>query len=278
MISIKALEVAVEAARKGGSVLRRHFRRAGLEVHEKAENDLVSVADRESEAVILEIVRQRFPAHGILSEEDGASGEGRELVWVVDPLDGTTNFVHGLPVFCISIALCRHGVPIAGVVYDPVGENLFTAMKGSGARWNDRPMAVTSRAGLRGAFLATGYPFRSRQALELYLRTFEEVFREAGAIRRCGAAALDLAYTAAGVYDGFFELKLSRWDIAAGVLLVTEAGGTVTDLDGGQEFMVSGNVVAGGAAVWSDLRERVAVHADEAAVARVTALAETVTG
>jgi len=278
MISTEALEVAVEAAREGGSVLRHHFRCAGLEVHEKAENDLVSAADRESEAVILEIIRRRFPDHGILSEEEGASGDGRVLSWVVDPLDGTNNFVHGLPFFCVSIALCRRGAPIVGVVYDPVGENLFTAKRGGGAQWNDRPMAVTSHAGLRGAFLATGFPFRSRQALELYLRTFEEVFREARAIRRCGAAALDLAYTAAGVYDGFFEFKLSRWDIAAGVLLVTEAGGTVTDLDGGEEFMVSGNVVAGGAAVWNDLQERVAVHADEAAVARVMAPVDRVSG
>ncbi len=171
--------------------------------------------------------------------------------------------MQGLPVFSISIACRRRDDLVAGVVLDPVGENLFTAARGSGARWNGRPVKVSERQGLAGAFLATGYPFRTRAALDLYLEAFRAVFLQARSIRRCGSAALDLAYTAAGVYDGFFELRLSPWDIAAGALLIEEAGGVITDLDGGDGYFASGNLIAGSPGVHRQLLAIVSAIVDE---------------
>ena len=265
------LEAGVAAARAGSAVLRRYFRSGDLDVARKSDNDFVTRADRESETAVLGEIRRRFPGHRILAEEGGEGADGAsEYQWLVDPLDGTTNFLQGLPVWCVSVA-CRRGPQVvAAVVLDPLGENLFTAALGSGARWNGRPMAVSGHPGLPGSFLATGYPFRAHATLDVYLAVFREVFLAAKAIRRCGAAALDLAYTAAGVYDGFFEFRLSPWDIGAGVLLVREAGGVVTDLDGGEGFFASGNVVAGSPAVQRELREVVARHASEADLDRVS--------
>ncbi len=192
-----------------------------------------------------------------------------ELTWLIDPLDGTANFLQGLPVFCISVA-CRQGRRVvAGAVLDPIGDNLFTASRGDGARWNGRPIEISDRSSLDGSFLATGYPFRARRALDTYLDVFRDVFLEVRAIRRCGAAALDLAYTAAGVYDGFFEFRLSPWDIAAGVLLVEEAGGRITDLDGGDGYFAGGNLVAGPHALHRQLLAVVRRHVDEAKLDRI---------
>ena len=259
------LDTAVEAAHAGADVLRRWFRHDGLAAERKGLHDYVSRADRESEETILGIIARRFPEHRILAEESGRSrGGGADFGWYVDPLDGTTNFLQGLPVFCLSIA-CRHrDEVVAGVVLDPLHEEIFTAARGAGAWWNGRPMRVSAREGLPGAFLATGYPWRARAALEQYLGAFHDLFLEAKSIRRCGAAALDLAYTAAGVYDGFFEYRLSPWDIAAGILLVEEAGGVVTDLDGGRGFFAGGNVVAGGPGIHPSLLAGIQRHADEA--------------
>ena len=243
------LAVAVEASDAGAAVLRRWFRHAELRGGEKQRNDFVTQADRESEAAILSVLLGRYPSHRILAEESGAGGgegDGDTYEWIVDPLDGTANFLHGLPVFCISIA-CRRGDEIvAAVIYDPLKQDRFQARQGGGAFWNDRPISVSTHPGSDGAFLATGFPFRAKTALESYLGLFQTVFERAAGIRRCGAAALDLAYTAAGVFDGFFEFRLSPWDVAAGILLIEEAGGTVTDLDGGRNMLRTGNVVAGG--------------------------------
>jgi len=259
------------AARAGAAVLRRYFRSGDLDVARKGDNDFVTRADRESEAAVLGEIRRRFPGHRILAEEGGGSGVGAgEYEWLVDPLDGTTNFLQGLPVWCVSVACRRGRQVVAAVVLDPPGENLFTAALGSGARWNGRPMAVSGHPGLSGSFLATGYPFRAHATLDVYLGVFREVFLAAKAIRRCGSAALDLAFTAAGVYDGFFEFRLSPWDIGAGVLLVREAGGTVTDVDGGEGFFAGGNVVAGSPAVQRELREVVARHTSEADLDRIS--------
>ncbi len=263
------LAAALAAAEAGAVVLRRYFRTADLDVRQKGDNDFVTRADGESEAAIVSALRGRFPDHHILAEERGVDlGGASELEWVIDPLDGTTNFLQGLPVYCISIA-CRKrsGELLAGVVLDPEGGNLFAAAKGQGATWNRRPMAVSTRPGLLGAFLATGYPWRAHPTLDLYLDAFRDIFLEVKAIRRCGAAALDLAYTAAGVYDGFFEFRLSSWDIAAGVLLVQEAGGVVSDVDGGAGSFISGNVVAGGQGVQAELRAKIARYASEATIA-----------
>jgi len=270
------LATAVAAAQAGAEITSRYFRAAGLEVRRKAQNDFVTQADRESEAAVVALIQSRFPAHRILAEEGSAAeagrgegGEASEYEWLIDPLDGTTNFLQGLPVYCTSVA-CRRGEELlAGAVVDPEGKNLFTAAIGRGAEWNGRPMRCSPRPALDGSFLATGYPFRAMPTLDIYLDVFRDVFRQVKAIRRCGAAALDLAYTAAGVYDGFFEFRLSPWDIGAGVLLVREAGGLVTDLDGGGDFFRSGNLVAGAAGVQPGLLEVVRRHASEALVERL---------
>jgi myo-inositol-1(or 4)-monophosphatase len=243
---LRLLAAAIAAAEAGAAVLTGYFRSGRLEVGVKGENDFVTQADRESERALVGELLRRFPGHRILAEEgtvhDSATSE---LEWVIDPLDGTTNFLHGLPVWAVSVACRRGDELLAGVVLDPCGGNLFAGARGAGATWNGHPMRVAERADLRGAFLATGYPFRAHGALDVYLALFGEVFRHARAIRRCGAAALDLAYTAAGVYEGFFEFRLSPWDIAAGAVLVEEAGGRLSDLDGGGGYLASGNVIAG---------------------------------
>ena len=264
------LATAIAAAASGAAVLTRYFRGSGLEVRRKGENDFVTRADKESEEAIVRTILSRHPDHRILAEEGGArAGQGDAHEWVIDPLDGTTNFLQGLPVFCVSVACRRGDELLAAVVHDPQGGNVFAAARGEGATWNGKPMRVSSQDRLKGAFLATGYPFRAHPTLDLYLDAFRDVFLEVKAIRRCGAAALDLAYTAAGVYDGFFEFRLSPWDIAAGILLIREAGGRVTDLDGGEDFFRSGNVVAGTVGVQAELRSAVGRHTSEAILDRL---------
>ncbi len=267
----KLLETAITAARAGADVLQRYFRRDGLQVSRKGQNDFVTEADKASEAAVLAEIQRSFPGHRILAEEGGAADLNRESEheWLVDPLDGTTNFLQGLPVWCVSVACRRGDQVVAGVVLDPEGGNLFAAARGQGATWNGRPMSVSPHPGLDGAFLATGYPFRALSTLDVYLDIFRDVFRRSTAIRRCGSAALDLAYTAAGVYDGFFEFRLSPWDIGAGIVLIEEAGGAVTDLDGEKGYFRSGNVVAGGKGVQRELREVAAGHAREADIDRL---------
>jgi myo-inositol-1(or 4)-monophosphatase len=269
-MSDELLATAVAAAHAGAEVVTRYFRGADLDVRRKAENDFVTRADRESEAAVLAVIRERFPDHRILAEEGSGAGVGQgDYEWLIDPLDGTTNFLQGLPVYCVSIACRRGDELLAGAIEDPEGRNLFTAVRGGGAFWNDRRMRISPREGLTGAFLATGYPFRALSTLDSYLAIFRDVFRHAKAIRRCGSAALDLAYTAAGVYDGFFEFRLSPWDIGADTLMVREAGGIVTDLDGGGGSFASGNTVAGGPAVHRGLLEIVQRHASEEAIERL---------
>lgn len=258
------VDTAVLAAHEGARVLLRYFRGGGLDARAKGVHDFVTRADHESEERVVETLRRHFPDHQVLAEEGGLDAGDSEYRWYVDPLDGTSNFMQGLPVFSLSIACRRRDELVAGVVCDPLGDNLFTAVRGGGARWNGRPMRVSERPRLKGAFLATGYPFKTRAALDLYLEVFRAVFLEARAIRRCGSAALDLAYTAAGVYDGFFELRLAPWDIAAGVLLVREAGGRVTDLDGGDGFFDAGNIIAGPPELHGELLATVHAIVDEA--------------
>lgn len=264
---------AEQAAEAGAAVLTRYFRGNALDVRTKGEHDYVTRADHESEAAILTLIRSRHPGHDVLAEEGGATGTGAAFRWIVDPLDGTSNFLHGLPYFAVSIA-CQetardgHGI-VAAAVLDPIGGDRFVAARGHGATWNGKPMQVSRQPSLRAGFLSTGYPWRTTAALDTYLALFRDVFVEARSIRRCGAAALDLAYTAAGVYDGFFEFRLSPWDIAAGALLVEEAGGRVSDLDGGDRFLDGGNVLAGGARVHAELLTAVAAHADESTLDRL---------
>lgn len=264
------LDDAIVAARAGGDVLMRYYRQGGLEARAKAANDFVTAADHASEAAVVAVLRGRHPEHAILAEEGGATAGGGDYEWVIDPLDGTSNFMQGLKFFCVSVACRKGGELLAGVVFDPLSGDLFTASKGGGAFRNGEPIIASARPGLAGAFLATGYPYRAHAALEVYLAAFREVFLESRGIRRCGAAALDLAYTACGTFDGFFEYALSPWDVAAGALLITEAGGLVSDLDGGQRHVTNGNVVAGGRFVQPELLRRVAQHGGEAVVRRLT--------
>lgn len=264
------LEAGIAAAEAGAAVLKRYFRSADLEVRTKAQNDFVTQADHESEAVLVAELLRRFPEHRILAEEGSLNAAAAgDYEWVIDPLDGTTNFLQGLPVWAVSIACRRGDELLAAVVLDPCGGNVFTAARGGGAFWNGRPMRVSERPALQGAFLATGYPFRAKAALDLYLDLFRSIFSEARAIRRCGAAALDLAYVAAGVYDGFFEFRLSPWDIAAGALLIEQAGGVLSDLDGGGRYLVSGNVLAGNLGVHEGLLRIAQQQASEADLDRL---------
>lgn len=265
LASDRLLEPALEAARAGGEILRQRFLDATVKVELKAEHDFVSEVDRASEEAIVATIRRYFPDHGILAEEGGwQGGGGSEYEWLIDPLDGTSNYLQGLPMFAVSIG-CRRGEElVAGVILEPLGGNVWQAARGAGATWNGRPIRVSEHGGLDGAFLATGYPFRARRALDLYLEVFRDVFLRARALRRCGSAALDLAHTACGVFDGFFEFRLSAWDIAAGALVIEEAGGRIADLDGGRRFLETGNVVAGGPAVYEELARVVAARASEA--------------
>lgn len=250
---VELLAVAVAAAQAGGGVLRRLFGSLRADqIAEKGRNDWVTAADRASEEVILHMLRHHSPEVGILAEESGEHGSaGRR--WVVDPLDGTANFLNGFPHFAVSVALVEDGNPVVGVIHDPLRDELFTAVRGQGAWRNGHPIAASVRPGLAGSFLATGFPFRVHPVIDVYLRIFKAAFLRAGAIRRPGAATLDLAHTAAGIFDGFFEFSLSPWDLAAGVLLVREAGGTATDLSGGPDVFARGHIVAGSSGVHGEL-------------------------
>jgi myo-inositol-1(or 4)-monophosphatase len=240
------IDLAMEAARRGGEILLSWWRRlpAGS-VEEKARNDYVSRADRESEAAIVDVLLGRHPDDGVLGEE-GARREGTSgREWIIDPLDGTANFIAGFPFWCVSIAARENGRIVAGVVWDPLRQEMYAAERGGGAFRNGERLRVTNRASAQGAFLATGFPFRAHESIDRYLAIFRALFLEARAIRRAGSAALDLAQVAAGVFDGFFEFRLSPWDIAAGAILIEEAGGDLRDFDGGPRYLETGDVIAG---------------------------------
>jgi myo-inositol-1(or 4)-monophosphatase len=264
------LAVATDAARAGGEVLKRLYGAADLDAEEKAKNDLVSRADRESEAAIVGHILGAFPDHSILAEESGSTpGAVAGYEWVIDPLDGTANVLRGVPTFCVSIACCERGRVVASVVFDPLRDDLFTATRGGGAARNGEPLHVHDRPGLGGAFLSTGFPFRAHGALDAYLDLFRDIFLESRGVRRCGAAALDLAYTAAGVFDGFFEFRLAPWDVAGGSLLIEEAGGIITDLDGGDDYISRGNILAGVPGVHRRLRQITSKYTSEAKLDRL---------
>jgi len=225
-------------------ILRYMNRIDGLNIVEKQQLDFVSEVDKLAEAEIIKELRRAYPDHAILAEESGATGKG-PLTWVIDPLDGTHNYLRGIPHFSVSIALLEKGVPIHAVVFDPLRDELYTASKGDGAYLNDRRMRVSKRENLGGAMIATGFPFRQREHLGPQLDMTRAILGQAEDIRRSGSAALDLAYVAAGRYDGYFEIGLKPWDMAAGVLLVHEAGGRYCDFAGRDGIPASGNIIAG---------------------------------
>ncbi|MDH3321074.1 MAG: inositol monophosphatase [Betaproteobacteria bacterium] len=240
------LNIAVKAARRAGSIINRAALEGGLEVRAKNRNDFVTQVDKAAEQAIIDIIRRAYPEHSFLAEESGASAGARpEFQWVIDPLDGTTNYIHGFPQYCVSIALEHKGVLTQAVVYDPAKNELFTASRGRGAFLDDRRMRVTKCAQLADALVGTGFPFKEFSRIDMYLRQLRTLMGTAAGVRRAGAAALDLAYVAAGRLDAFWEMGLSRWDMAAGALLIQEAGGLVSDLDGAAEFLDRGEIAAG---------------------------------
>ena len=241
------LTIAVKAARRAGNVINRGARELDLlTVTSKGPKDFVSEVDREAERMIVETLLGAYPDHAILAEEGTAKGDNAdaENLWIIDPLDGTTNFLHGFPQYCVSIALAHRGQIAHGVIYDPVRNDLFTASRGRGAFLNDRRIRVSKRQHLRDCLVGTGFPFRDGSYLDTYMRMMKAMIEQTAGLRRPGAAALDLAYVAAGFYDGFWEVGLNAWDVAAGSLLIQEAGGLIGDLAGDGEFLHGGQVIA----------------------------------
>ncbi|OIO54419.1 MAG: inositol monophosphatase [Alphaproteobacteria bacterium CG_4_10_14_0_2_um_filter_63_37] len=251
------LPAAVRAARAAGAEIRRSFgERDRFDVAKKGPQDFVTSVDRKCEAIIRETLLAAYPGHAILGEEEGLKGANdAAITWVVDPLDGTTNFIHGLPIVSVSIAAVTLGKVVTGVVFDPIHDELFTAERGSGAQLNNRRLRLSPETKLRESVLATGFPFKKIELIEPYMPQFRAMLPRSIGVRRMGSAAIDLCYTAAGRFGGFWELGLAPWDIAAGTLILQEAGGFVTDLEGGSDFLRSGNVVGGAPAVHREMLE-----------------------
>ena len=250
------LNVAIKAARAAGALINR----AALDVEAvrvsaKQTNDFVTEVDHAAEAAIIETLLQAYPGHGILAEESGQAHGARhsDYQWIIDPLDGTTNFIHGFPVYCVSIALAVKGRVEQAVVYDPTRNDLFCATRGRGAYLNDRRIRVAKRTRLQECLISTGFPYRPGDKLRSYLSMLGDVMSQCAGVRRPGAAALDLAYVAAGFSDGFFETSLKAWDVAAGSLLITEAGGLVGNFTGEADFMHQGECVAGNPRIYAQL-------------------------
>ncbi len=248
------LNIAVRAARRAGSIINRAaLDGSPLEVRTKRVNDYVTRVDRAAEEAIIETVRRAYPEHGFLAEESGASQGDTEYRWIIDPLDGTTNFIHGFPQYCISIGVEHRGSLAHAVIYDPVKNELFTASKGRGAFLNDRRVRVAKCLKLQDALVGTGFPFKELTRLDRYTAQLKTIMQSSAGVRRAGAAALDLAYVACGRLDAFWELGLAPWDMAAGALLIQEAGGLVADPDGEDGFLESGDICAATPKIFSAL-------------------------
>ena len=254
------LNTAVKAARKAGAIINRAANDLDrLTVHAKRPRDYVSEVDRVAEQAIIETLLDAYPGHGILAEESGRSG-GEEHVWVIDPLDGTTNFLHGLPQYSVSIALKHKGQITQAVVFDPARNELFTATRGRGAMLNDRRIRASKRAKLSECLIGTGFPFRDFSFSEAYLNMFRDMMRATSGLRRPGSAALDLCYVACGRYDGFWEMHLKPWDLAAGSLIAQESGALVGNFLGDEGFLESGNIVAATPKIFGQMLQVIAPH------------------
>ena len=254
------LTIAVKAARRAGAIINRAALDIdALTVSTKRHNDFVTEVDQAAEQAVIQILLKAFPDYAILAEESGAQGKS-DYVWIIDPLDGTTNFIHGFPQYCVSIGLRYKGTVTQAVIYDPGRNELYTATRGHGAYLNDRRIRVSKRAQLDDALIGTGFPFREIGNIDKYLPILGTVMGRTAGVRRAGAAALDLAYVAAGRLDGFWETGLSPWDMAAGSLLIQESGGLVSDFEGDGNYLDSGNIVAGTPKVFTPLLQIVAAH------------------
>ena len=257
------LEIGIEAARRGAVILLKYWEQLGKgDADLKARNDWVSTADRESEAAILSTIRELSPGDAFIGEESGRTGAS-DRTWIIDPLDGTSNYLQHFPFWSVSIALRKGGETVAGLVYEPLREIFFTAERGAGAFRNGKRLNISSQDAVEGSFIATGFPFRAQEYVAPYVAIFTDVIRKSKGVRRAGSAALDLAYTAASVFDGFFEMHLAPWDVAAGALLVTEAGGVVSDFSGGQRWFERGNIVGASRGVHAELLEIISRHVTE---------------
>ena len=252
------LNTAIKAARRAGNVINRASLDLGqLTIGVKQQNDFVTEVDRAAEATIIETLREVYPSHAILAEESGLSEQVSEFQWIIDPLDGTTNFIHGFPQYAISIALAHKGVLTQAVVYDPNRNELFTASKGGGAFLNNKRIRVSKCVKLEESLLGTGFPYRIFDHVDTYLAIFKEMTKRCAGVRRPGAASLDLAWVACGRIDGFWEFGLSPWDMAAGALLILEAGGLVSDLAGDSNYLQTGNIVGGTPKVFNQLLQTI---------------------
>ena len=274
------LNVAVKAARAAGAIINR----AALDVEsvrvsQKQVNDFVTEVDHASEQAIIETLLTAYPGHGILAEETGSThgAKDSECVWIIDPLDGTTNFIHGFPVYCVSIALAVRGKVEQAVIYDPSRNDLFTATKGRGAYMNDRRIRVSKRTQLNECLISTGFPFRKGDDFNAYLAMMGDVMQRTAGLRRPGAAALDLAYVAAGFADGFFETGLQPWDVAAGSLLVTEAGGLVGNFTGDSNFLEQKECLAGNPRIYGQLVPILGKYSKFASAGEKAAVRQTLT-
>lgn len=257
------LTIAVKAARRAGSIINQASQNLDLlNVSKKSHSDYVSEVDGAAEDAIIKVLLAAYPDHAILAEESGRRGDEKnsEYQWIIDPLDGTTNFLHGFPKYSVSIAVKHKGVLSHAVVYDPTNNELFTASRGGGAFLNDRRIRVSKRTRLEDCLIGTGIPFRDLTHLEAYIAMFKDIIPRTAGIRRPGSAALDLAYVANGRYDGFWEIGLAPWDMAAGCLLITEAGGLVGDLEGNETQLESGQIIAGNPKIFGQLLQVIGPH------------------
>lgn len=253
---MELIERVKECVLLGGKVVLNHFGNLlSSEIEEKAKNDLVTIADRESEEAIKEYIWKHFSDHDILAEESGAFEKKENYRWIIDPLDGTRNYTKKLPVFAVSVAVEFNGELLAGAVYDPIKKEIYWAEKGKGAFVNNERMCVSSTKILSEALIGTGFPFKAKDHIEIYLKSFKEVFIAVSGVRRLGAASLDLCYTARGIFDGFWELFLSPWDVAAGSLIIKESGGIVTDIWGEENYLTNGHIVGANPYIYPGLQK-----------------------
>lgn len=252
------VNIATNAARRAGEIIIRNFtNNESLSMTAKQKNDFVTEVDVKAEQAIISTIHKAHPNHAIMAEESGYKEGQEDVLWIIDPLDGTTNYIHGFPHFAVSIAVQINKKIEHAVVFDPMRNEFFSASRGRGARLNDHRLRVARQHQLSNALLGTGFPFRNQEIAEKYFATFQSLFGQCSGIRRAGAATLDLAYVAAGRLDGFWEFSLQPWDIAAGSLLIKEAGGLVGDFDGGEQYLKSGNIVAGNPKIFKSLLQQI---------------------